>query len=65
MAELIDLDTIREQVRTKYAAAARAAGAGGPTPTACCGPDAVELIDAAGTQVFGDALYGRDESAGA
>lgn len=65
MAELTDPDTIREQVREKYAAAARAAAAGGPTPSSCCGPAEVPLTDASGAQVFGDALYDAAETAGA
>ena len=65
MAELTDHETIREQVREKYAAAARAAAAGAGVPSSCCGPGEVALTDAAGTQVFGDALYDGDEAAGA
>jgi SAM-dependent methyltransferase len=65
MAELTDHDTIREQVRERYAAAARAAGAHAPAPSSCCGPSEVPLTDAFGTQVFGDALYDGDEAAGA
>jgi arsenite methyltransferase len=65
MAELTDPDTLRETVREKYAAAARAAAAGAAAPSSCCGPAEVPLTDASGTQVFGDALYGADEAAGA
>lgn len=76
MAELSDPETLRETVRERYAAAARAAAAGaaapssccGPTEgpsTSCCGPAEVALTDAAGTQVFGDALYGAEEADGA
>ena len=65
MAELTDPDTIREQVREKYAAAARAAAAGAWTPSSCCEPSEVPLTDAAGRRVFGDVLYDRDEMAGA
>jgi ubiquinone/menaquinone biosynthesis C-methylase UbiE len=65
MAELTESDTIRDQVREKYAAAARAAAAGMAAPSSCCGPTAVALNDASGTQVFGDALYGADEAAAA
>ena len=65
MAELTEPDPIREQVREKYAAAARAAAARGPAPSSCCGPAEVALTDAAGAQVFGDALYDPGESAGA
>jgi arsenite methyltransferase len=58
MAELTPTE-IREQVRERYAAAAR--GTSG-----CCGtPADVALTDAAGTQVFGDALYDEAETAGA
>jgi SAM-dependent methyltransferase len=60
MAELTD---IREHVRARYAAAATQGGG-------CCGSgvggDAVlELADAGGTQVFGDALYDPAEADGA
>ena len=65
MAELTEPDTIRDQVREKYAAAARAAAAGAAAPASCCGPTEVPLTDASGTQVFGDALYGADEAAAA
>lgn len=76
MAELSDPETLRESVRERYAAAARAAAAGaaapssccGPTEgpsTSCCGPSEVALTDAAGTQVFGDALYNAEEAGGA
>jgi ubiquinone/menaquinone biosynthesis C-methylase UbiE len=64
MAELTDPETIRDQVRAKYAAAARAAAAGAAAPASCCGPTEVPLTDASGTQVFGDALYDADEAAG-
>ncbi len=65
MAELTEHDAIREQVRDKYAAAARAAAASAPAPSSCCGPSEVPLTDASGTQVFGDALYDGDEAASA
>ena len=52
---------IRETVRERYAAAARAAG---ESPGCGCGPD-VALADRTGTQVFGDALYAGADSAGA
>jgi arsenite methyltransferase len=45
---------VRETVRARYAAAAQRAAAGGGC--GCGGPEA-ELVDEAGTQVFGDALY--------
>ena len=51
---------IRETVRAKYAAAARAAAA-----TSTPGATGVELADATGAQVFGDALYDDVEAAGA
>ena len=52
-------EDLRETVREKYAAAARAA-AGGPS---CCGP--VSTTDASGTQVFGSVLYADAETEGA
>ena len=48
---------IREAVREKYAAAARAAAAG--TAGACCGP---ATADASGDEVFGGALYTREDA---
>ena len=68
-----DTTEIRETVRERYAAAARAAAAGSPTGCAsgegatagCCGPTDVGLTDASGTQVFGDALYDADEASAA
>lgn len=63
MAELTETDALRETVRAKYAAAARAAAAGATTPSSCCGPGEVPLTDAAGTQVFGDALYDAEDLA--
>lgn len=65
MAELTGPHAIRDQVRDKYAAAARAAAAGAVAPPSCCGPAEVPLTDASGVQVFGDALYGSDEAAAA
>ena len=65
MAGLTEPDTIRDQVREKYAAAARAAAAGAAAPASCCGPTEVPLTDASGAQVFGDALYEPGEAAGA
>jgi len=71
MADLTSVDSpeqLREKVRARYAAAARAAGPGG----GCCGSGAgcgsrsdVALTDASGEQVFGDALYAPDEAEGA
>lgn len=53
---------VREAVRERYAAAARAAADGG----GCCGPgSAVSLTDAEGTQVFGHAVYDGAEIDGA
>jgi arsenite methyltransferase len=69
MAELIDSD-IRETVRERYAAAARAAadmqgcGCGTNPEATCCGAD-VGLTDAQATPVFGDALYAGADTAGA
>jgi arsenite methyltransferase len=62
MAELTTGSTIRETVREKYAAAARAAG--DPSGSAsCCGP--VSLTDGDDAQVFGSVLYGGAETEGA
>jgi arsenite methyltransferase len=70
MAELTEQTTeIRETVRERYAAAARAVAehqsSDEPTPTAatssCCGP-AVSTTDASGEQVFGGALYAPGEA---
>jgi ubiquinone/menaquinone biosynthesis C-methylase UbiE len=60
MAELTDTTTIRESVRERYAAAARAAAE--RTTTGCCGGD-VKLTDERGEQVFGGSLY-EDADAG-
>jgi SAM-dependent methyltransferase len=65
MADLIPTDTIREQVRERYAAAARAASAERGPGASCCGPAPIALDDAAGTQVFGEALYADAEAGGA
>src|ERR1035437_2160462 len=54
--------SVRELVRERYAAAARAAGDGGTT-TACDG--AVGLSDEHGNEVFGAALYGEQDAEGA
>jgi len=71
MAELTDETTeIRESVRERYAAAARAVAehqsSGEPTSTAatssCCGPS-VSTTDASGEHVFGGALYEPGEAA--
>ena len=50
-----DARDIRETVREKYAAAARAAAAS-PSGPGCCSAG-VDLTDATGAQVFRDALY--------
>ncbi|MGZ4276187.1 MAG: arsenite methyltransferase [Solirubrobacteraceae bacterium] len=55
-------DDVRETVREKYAAAARAV-AGQPDRSSCCGP--ISLTDADQTQVFGAALYDDAETEGA
>jgi arsenite methyltransferase len=64
MAELISDTEVRDAVRERYAAAAKAAatqegacgcGASNPEST-CCGTD-VALTDESGNQVFGGALY--------
>jgi arsenite methyltransferase len=55
MAELTP--DIREAVRAKYAAAARAATA--DAPSSCCG---AATTDAAGTHVFGGALYAAEHA---
>ncbi len=52
---------VRETVRERYAAAARAAAEG---QSCGCGPD-LALADRAGAQVFGDALYTAAETDGA
>src|SRR3954447_19322200 len=62
---------IRDEVRERYSAAARAAAAGGPCgcgdadSASCCGPADLGVTDRSGAQVFGDALYGADEAEGA
>jgi arsenite methyltransferase len=69
MAELTDETDLRETVRDRYAAAARAAaegrgcGCGTSSESACCGAD-VAVTDASGAQVFGDALYAAEDTAG-
>jgi arsenite methyltransferase len=59
-AETVGAD-IRETVREKYAAAARAAAS--QTSGSCCGP--VSLTDADENQVFGSSLYAGAETEGA
>jgi SAM-dependent methyltransferase len=51
---------VRETVRERYAAAARAAAAG----ASCCGSE-VTLADESGAQVFGNALYDGTQTDGA
>ncbi len=60
MAELTESTDLRETVREKYAAAARAARTQTPAPSSCCGSE-IELTDAEGNTVFGSALYGSDD----
>jgi arsenite methyltransferase len=67
MAELTEQTTdIRETVRERYAAAARAVAehqsSGEATATSCCGPS-VSTTDASGEQIFGGALYESSEAA--
>jgi SAM-dependent methyltransferase len=52
---------VRETVRDRYAAAARAAAGG----TSCCATAEVALTDQSGTQVFGNTLYDGAETGGA
>jgi SAM-dependent methyltransferase len=52
---------VRETVRERYAAAARASAEG----SSCCGSSAAVVTDEAGTQVFGDALYSAADAQGA
>jgi arsenite methyltransferase len=64
MAELTDKTTdgdVREQVRERYAAAARAVGEQQDPGTSCCAP-AVSTANAVGEQVFGGALYESAEA---
>ena len=60
MAELTP--DIRETVRERYAAAARAASSG-TAGNSCCGP--VSLTDADEARVFGGTLYDAEQTAGA
>jgi SAM-dependent methyltransferase len=66
MAELTDTSTIRESVRERYAAAAKAAA--DDAATGCCGRgsgcgSAVALTDEQGRTVFGGSLYDAGEAA--
>jgi SAM-dependent methyltransferase len=54
---------VRETVRERYAAAARAVADG--EGSSCCGTSSVALTDATGAQVFGDALYDATDTEGA
>ena len=54
---------VREVVRERYAASARALATG--TSSGCCGGTEVALTDERGEQVFGDALYEGVETGGA
>jgi len=54
-----DTTDIRETVRERYAAAARAVA----EPSAGCGCGPVSTTDASGAEVFGGALYGADQAA--
>ena len=60
MAELKQDTDVRELVRDRYAAAARALGEGG-SRSGCC--DELRTTDARGTEVFGGALYDGDDEA--
>ncbi|MCW2991173.1 MAG: arsM, partial [Solirubrobacterales bacterium] len=57
---------VRERVRERYAAAARAVAENGPSGSdgSCCG-STVALTDESGEQVFGDALYAGADTEGA
>ena len=65
MADMIDTSTIRESVRERYAAAAKAAAEN--AGTGCCGHSSgcasgVVLTNERGQQVFGGSLYGSIEA---
>jgi ubiquinone/menaquinone biosynthesis C-methylase UbiE len=60
MAELTPHD-VRDQVRERYAAAAKAAGQGG----GCCSSSVVSLTNETGHQVFGNRLYEPGQADGA
>jgi arsenite methyltransferase len=64
-ASLVGGTDVREEVRDRYAAAARAVAehqSSGGTTSSCCGP-VVSTADASGQQVFGGALYESAEAA--
>jgi arsenite methyltransferase len=60
MADVTDATDVREQVRARYAAAARAVSES--AASSCCSKG-VALVDESGEQVFGSALYSGDEAA--
>jgi ubiquinone/menaquinone biosynthesis C-methylase UbiE len=70
MAELIDPTTIRDEVRERYAAAARAVaeqthsgcgcGTADDAESECCG-STVSTLDGEGQAVFGETLYDQEE----
>ena len=69
MARVSESNAIREEVRDKYAQAARTAANGGTASCApandggsCCGPSSVELNDKRGNRVFGSSLYDGEEA---
>jgi arsenite methyltransferase len=59
VAELTDTTTIRESVRKRYAAAAKAVA---ERPASGCSCNAVKLTDEQGQQVFGGSLYDSVEA---
>jgi arsenite methyltransferase len=59
MTPASETEDIREQVRARYAAAATASGGCGTGGASCCSSE-VATADAAGTEVFGRALYGEE-----
>jgi ubiquinone/menaquinone biosynthesis C-methylase UbiE len=59
MAELTDTTELRERVRARYAAAAKASASSG-----CC-DESASVLDVGGRQVFGATLYEGDAAAGA
>ena len=61
-AEATPEPDIRETVRDRYAAAARAIA---ETDSTSCGCGPVSTVDSSGTQVFGSALYDASETEGA
>ncbi len=61
MADVTDTTDLRERVRARYSAAARAAAAS--ARPSCCG--GIALVDEAGARVFGGSLYDKEEAADA